>query len=84
MYDVSGWDYLNVSGKMDFSFYSVMASWGSLAGQMYSKETPLKREVKMVEEQVDIEYISLHRYIRNALSDTEVLADHQLRPGRST
>ena len=69
---------------MDFSFYSVMASWGSLAGQMYSKETPLKREVKMVEEQVDIEYISLHRYIRNALSGTEVLADRQLRPGRST
>ena len=80
MYDVSGWDYLNVSGKMGFSFYSVMASWGSLVGQMYSKEAPLKREAKMV----DIEYISLHRYIRNTLSDTEVLADHQLRLGRST
>ena len=65
---------------MGFSFYSVMASWGSLVGQMYSKEAPLKREAKMV----DIEYISLHRYIRNTLSDTEVLADHQLRLGRST
>ena len=34
--------------------------------------------------QADMEYISLHRYIRNPPSDTEVLAEHQPRVGRST
>ena len=38
----------------------------------------------MVEEQVDVEYISLHGYIRNTPSDTEVHAEHQLRVDRST
>ena len=33
----------------------------------------------MVEELVDVEYISLHGYIRNTPSDTEVYAEHQLR-----
>ena len=33
----------------------------------------------MVEEQVDVDYISLHGYIRNTPSDTEVHAEHQLR-----
>ena len=33
----------------------------------------------MAEEQVDVEYISLHGYVRNTLSDTEVHAEHQLR-----
>ena len=42
------------------------------------------RENKMVEEQVDVEYISLHGYIRNTLSDTEVRTDHQLRADRNT
>ena len=32
----------------------------------------------MSEEQVDVEYISLHGYIRNTPSDTEVHAEHQL------
>ena len=32
----------------------------------------------MAEEQVDVEYISLHGYIRNTPSDTEVHAEHQL------
>ena len=41
-------------------------------------------ENKMVEEAVDVEYISLHRYIRNKPSDTEVHAEHQLRADRST
>ena len=31
---------------------------------------------KMVEEKVDKEYISLHGYIRNTPSDTEVHAEH--------
>jgi len=31
-----------------------------------------------------VEYISLHRYIRNTPSDTEVHADHQLTVDRST
>ena len=31
-----------------------------------------------------MEYISLHGYIRNTPSDTEVLAEHQLRVVRST
>ena len=31
-----------------------------------------------------MEYISLHRYIRNTPSDIEVHAQHQLRAGRST
>ena len=38
----------------------------------------------MVEEQVDMEYISLHGYIRNIPSDTEVYAEYQLRVDRST
>ena len=36
----------------------------------------------MTVEEVDVEYISLHRYIRNAPSDTEVHAEHQLRADR--
>ena len=38
----------------------------------------------MVEQYVDMEYISLHRYIRNTPSDTEINAEHQLRVDRST
>ena len=34
----------------------------------------------MAEEEVDVEYISLHGYIRNTPSDTE---EHQLRADRS-
>ena len=41
-------------------------------------------ENKMVEEQVDMESISLHRYIRNTPSDTEVHAEHPLRVDRRT
>ena len=41
-------------------------------------------ENKMVEEAVDVEYISLHRYIRNTPSDTEDHVEHQWRVGRST
>ena len=41
-------------------------------------------ENKVAEEKVDVEYISLHRYIRNTPSDTEVHAEHQLRVNRST
>ena len=33
---------------------------------------------------MDVEYISLHRYIRNTSSDTEVHAEHQLRADRIT
>ena len=33
---------------------------------------------------MDMEYISLHRYIRNTPSDTKVCAEHQLRVDRST
>ena len=33
---------------------------------------------------MDVEYISLHGYIRNTPSDTEVHAEHQLRANRST
>ena len=35
----------------------------------------------MVEEHVDVEYISLHGFIRNTPSDTEDLAEQQLRAG---
>ena len=38
----------------------------------------------MVEEEVDMEHISLHGYIRNTSSDTEVHAEHQLRADRKT
>ena len=38
----------------------------------------------MATEQVDVEYISLHGYIRNTQSDIEVCAEHQLRVDRST
>ena len=33
---------------------------------------------------MNVEYISLHRYIRNTPSDTEVHAEHQLGEDRST
>ena len=46
--------------------------------RMYSREN------KMVEEEVDVECLSLHGYIRNTPSDTEVHAEHQLRADRST
>ena len=39
---------------------------------------------KMMEEEVDVEYLSLHGYIRNTPSDTEGHAEHQLRADRST
>ena len=38
----------------------------------------------MAEQQVDVEYISLHGYIRSTPSDTEVHVEHQLRVDRST
>ena len=38
----------------------------------------------MAEEQVDVEYLSLHRYIRNTPSDTKRQAEHQLSTDRST
>ena len=38
----------------------------------------------MMEESVDMEYISLHGYIRNTLSNTEVHTEHQLRADRRT
>ena len=38
----------------------------------------------MVEEQVDVEYISLHGCIRSTPSDTEVHSEHQLRADRTT
>ena len=38
----------------------------------------------MAVEQVDVEYISLHGYIRNTPSHTEVYAEYQLRVDRST
>ena len=38
----------------------------------------------MAEEQVDVEYISLHGYIRNTPSDIEMHAEYQLRVDRST
>ena len=38
----------------------------------------------MNEELADMEYLSLHRYIRNTPSDTEVHAEHQLRADRRT
>ena len=33
---------------------------------------------------MDVAYISLHRYIGNTPSDTEMHAEHQLRADRST
>ena len=38
----------------------------------------------MVEEQVGVECLSLHRYIRNTSSDIEVHAEHQLKADRIT
>ena len=39
---------------------------------------------KMVEVEVDMEYISLHGYIRNTPSDIEVISEHELRDDRNT
>ena len=52
------------------------------AGQEATARTS-QREKKMVEAEVDVECISLHGHIRNAPSDTEACAEHQLRVGRS-
>ena len=41
-------------------------------------------ENKIVKELVAVEYISLHGYIRNTPSDTEVHAERQLREDRRT
>ena len=41
-------------------------------------------ESKTVKEQVGVEYVSLHGYIRNTASDTEVQAEGQLRADRRT
>lgn len=38
----------------------------------------------MMEEYVDLEYISLNGYMRKTPSDTEVHAKHQLKEDRST
>ena len=38
---------------------------------------------KMMEVEVDGEYICLQGYIRNTPSDTELLAEHQLRADRT-
>ena len=38
----------------------------------------------MAEGQVDVEYVSLHGYIRNTPADTEVHAEHQMRADRRT
>ena len=38
----------------------------------------------MMTEQVDVEYISVHAYIRNTPSDTEEHKTNQLRMDRST
>ena len=46
------------------------------------KEYRKCRDRKMAEEQVDVECISLHGCIRNTPSDTEDLAEHQLRMGK--
>ena len=43
-----------------------------------------RRENKMAEEQLDVEYISLHGYIRNTPSYTEVHAEYHMRVDRST
>ena len=43
-----------------------------------------KGENKMVEEEVDVEYISLRGYVRNTPSDIEVYAEHLLRVDRNT
>ena len=43
-----------------------------------------QRENKMAQEEVDVECLSLHGYIRNTPSDTEVHAEHQLRADRRT
>ena len=42
------------------------------------------QENKMAEEWVDMEHISLHRYIRNTPSDTKAHAEHQVRADRNT
>ena len=38
----------------------------------------------MVEDYVDMEYISLHGYVKNTLSDAEDLSEHQLRVCKSS
>ena len=49
----------------------------------FLKKCLMDKKNKMAEEQVYMEYISLHRYIRNTPSDTEVHAEHQLRVDKS-
>ena len=61
-----------------------MFPWlGSAIKKCYLKY-PEREENKMAEEWVDVEYTSLHRYIRNTPSDTEVHAEHQLSTDRIT
>ena len=59
-----------------------LADWGNkkLVG-----ENKMAEEFSSVQFSfVNMEYISLHRYIRDTPSDTEMHAEHQLRADRST
>ena len=73
---------------MQYQIYEKQRKLGSLHGvsQMLKAGNLLKdknREDETAEE-VDMEYISLHRHIRNTPSDTEGQPEHQLRGDRST
>ena len=76
-----GWRFLS---PFDFSrILQLVLAFHSLPGPIVFKITHALKN-KMVEEQVYMEYISLHGYIRNTPSDTEVHSEHQLRADRST
>ena len=66
-----------------------MTAKGNVVAWMGSRHTKGHRvkskeveENKRAEEQMDVEYVFLHGYIRDRPSDTEVHAEHQLRADR--
>ena len=69
----------NLLINVDFSFQMAL----HLDYTSQAKDSSrIKPRNKMADEQVDMESISLHGYIRNTPSDTEVHAEHQLRADR--
>ena len=74
---------LSLNSQWNFPAAAASLSMNNRKDQLKtSKQAKNSEENKMVEEQVNVEHISLHGYIRNTASDTEVHAEHPLRVDR--
>ena len=75
---------LSLNSQRNFPSAAASLSMNNRKGQLKaSKQAKNSEENNMVEEQMNVEHISLHGYIRNTASDTEVHAEHPLRADRN-